>query len=65
VSDNPEMYELHSEDPALELTPGRYALVIKNQSYEFSIQGQIVDPRQCIERIATSNGTFFSECKKP
>ena len=28
LPDNPEMYELHSEDPALDLTPGRYALVL-------------------------------------
>jgi hypothetical protein len=65
VNDNPEMYELHSEDPALELTPGRYALVLKNQAYDFSIQGEPVDSRQCIEKIVTSNGTFYSDCKKP
>ncbi|SHJ84881.1 hypothetical protein SAMN05444159_1677 [Bradyrhizobium lablabi] len=64
VSDNPEMYELHSEDPALELTPGRYALVLKNQAYDFIVEGEAVDPRQCIERIITSNGTYYSECKK-
>jgi hypothetical protein len=65
VNDDPEMYELHSEDPALELTPGRYALVLKNQSYEFTVEGEPVDPRQCIERIVASNGTYYSDCKKP
>jgi hypothetical protein len=65
VNDNPEMYELHSEDPALELTPGRYALVLKNQAYDFSVEGKAVDPRQCIERIVASEGTFYSDCKKP
>jgi len=65
VNDNPEMYELHSEDPALELTPGRYALVLKNQAYDFSVEGDTVDPRQCIERIVASNGTFYADCKKP
>jgi hypothetical protein len=65
VNDNPEMYELHSEDPALELTPGRYALVLKTQAYDFSVEGAVVDPKQCIERIVASNGTFYSECKKP
>jgi hypothetical protein len=65
VSDNPEMYELHSEDPALELTPGRYALVLKTQAYDFSVEGNPVDPRQCIERIVTTNGTFYTDCKKP
>jgi hypothetical protein len=65
VNDNPEMLELHSEDPALELTPGRYALVLKTQAYDFSIEGVPTDPKQCIERIASSNGTFYSDCKKP
>ncbi len=65
VNDNPEMYELHSEDPALELTPGRYALVLKNQAYDFSVEGETIDPKQCIERIVASNGTFYSDCKKP
>jgi hypothetical protein len=65
VNDNPEMYELHSEDPALELTPGRYALVLKNQAYDFSVEGVAVDPRQCIERIVASEGTYYSNCKKP
>jgi hypothetical protein len=65
VSDNPEMYELHSEDPGLELTPGRYALVLKSQSYDFSVEGKTVDPKQCIERIVASNGTYYSDCKSP
>jgi hypothetical protein len=65
LNDNPEMYELHSEDPALDLTPGRYALVLKNQAYDFSVEGEAVDPKQCIERIVGSNGTFYSDCKRP
>jgi hypothetical protein len=65
VNGSPEMYELHSEDPALELTPGRYALILKSQAYDFSVEGLTVDPRQCIERTVASNGTFYSDCKKP
>ncbi|WGS18259.1 MULTISPECIES: hypothetical protein [unclassified Bradyrhizobium] len=65
LPDNPEMYELHSEDPALQLTPGRYALVVKNQAYDFTVDGEVIDPKQCIERIIATNGTFYSDCKKP
>jgi hypothetical protein len=65
VADNPDMYELHREDSALELTPGRYALVLKNQAYDFSVEGEAVDPRQCIERIVAPEGTLYSNCKKP
>jgi hypothetical protein len=64
IPDNPEMYELHSEDPALELTPGRYALIVKSQAYDFSVEGVPVDPRQCIERVLATNGTFYVDCKK-
>jgi hypothetical protein len=64
VKDDPQMYELHSADPALELSPGRYALVLKNEAYDFSVEGQPVDPKQCMERIVGSNGTFYSDCKK-
>jgi hypothetical protein len=65
VTDNPEIIELHREDPALELTPGRYALVLKTQAYDFSVEGNVVDPRQCIERIVGSTGIFYSDCKNP
>jgi hypothetical protein len=64
VSDNPEMLKIHSGDPALQLPPGHYALILKNQSYYFSIEGDIVDSRQCIERVISTNGTFYSPCRK-
>jgi hypothetical protein len=65
VPDSPEMYELHSEDPALELTPGRYALILRSQAYDFTVEGTVVDSRQCIERVVAANGTFYTDCKKP
>ncbi len=65
VNDNPEMSELHSEDPALELPPGRYVLVLKTQAYDFSVEGNVTDPRQCIERTIGTTGMFYSNCKGP
>ena len=65
VPDSPEMYELHSEDPALELTPGRYALILRSQAYDFTVEGTVVDSRHCIERVVAANGTFYTDCKKP
>lgn len=64
-TETPEMYELHSEDPALELPPGRYALILKNQAYYLRIGGNTVDSRQCIERVVATNGTFYSACRTP
>jgi hypothetical protein len=62
--DSPDMYEVQGEDPAAALTPGRYALVIKGQAYDFDVAGAVSDRRQCLERLAATNGQFYSECQK-
>ncbi len=38
---------------------------VENQAYDFSVEGKIIDPKQCIERIVATNGTFYTDCKKP
>jgi hypothetical protein len=63
--DNPDMYEIQSENPDTALSPGRYALILKGQAYDFSVAGNVTDPRHCLERLAATNGQFYSECKKP
>jgi hypothetical protein len=63
--DNPDMYEVRSETPDLPLPPGRYALILKGLAYDFNVEGPVTDPRQCLERLAATNGQFYSECKKP
>lgn len=65
VAGSPEMYELRSENPLMDLPAGNYVLVLKTQTYFFRIGGEIVDSRQCIERVVASNGTFYSPCKLP
>jgi hypothetical protein len=65
IKDNPGMYEIHAADPALQLTPGRYALVLDDAAYDFSIEGTVVDIRQCLEQIEATNGVFYAECRKP
>lgn len=61
--DDPDMYEIQSEDPGQPLAPGRYALVLKGQSYDFTVAGPITDLRHCLERMAAINGQFYSECQ--
>jgi len=60
--DEPDMYEVLSENPEAVLAPGRYVLVLKGQAYDFTVAGAITDPKQCLERLAASNGQFYSEC---
>jgi len=62
--DHPDMYEVLSEDAETALAPGRYALVLKGQAYDFRVAGEITDPKQCLERMAAANGQFYSECQK-
>jgi hypothetical protein len=62
--DNPDMYEVQSENPDNVLTPGRYALVLKGQAYDFTVAGAVTDPKQCLERLAATNGQFYSDCQK-
>lgn len=63
--ESPDMYEVQSEDPEVALSPGRYALVLKNQAFDFTVRGEATDARQCLERLATANGLFYSQCQKP
>jgi hypothetical protein len=65
LKDDPQMYEIQSREPDAELSPGRYALVLKGQAFDFTVDGQITDKRQCLQRMVASNGTFYSECQKP
>jgi hypothetical protein len=61
----PDMYEVLGEDADKSLQPGRYALILKGEAYDFSIAGEITDSRQCLESVAATNGSFYSECGKP
>jgi hypothetical protein len=46
------------------LPPGRYALALQGQAYDFTVAGQIKDVNQCLERTEAANGTFYSECQE-
>ena len=59
----PEMYELHASDSEFELPPGHYVLSLGTQAYYFQVDGDITDPRQCLERVVSGNGTFYAPCK--
>lgn len=62
--DHPEMYDVQGEGPDVALNPGRYALVLKDQAFDFTVAGQANDARQCLERLTTTNGQFYSQCQK-
>ena len=47
------------------LPAGRYALVLNRVGYDFTVDGAITSPIQCIELFETTNGPIFSECRNP
>lgn len=65
VKEDPQMFRVESRDPDASLPPGRYALVIRDVAYDFTVAGVVTDKRQCLERISAANGVFYSECPMP
>jgi hypothetical protein len=63
VEDIPEMVVLRPGDPQLTLSPGRYALVLGGQGYDFTVSGKLTDVTQCLERTDVVGGDVYSECR--
>jgi hypothetical protein len=64
IAGNPEMLLIQAENPEFALPAGRYVLALKNQAYDFTVNGKVTDPAQCLERTDAANGEFYSDCKK-
>jgi hypothetical protein len=62
IPGNPEMVLIQPEGTDV-LPPGRYALALQSQAYDFTVAGQVKDVAQCLERTEAANGTFYSECQ--
>jgi hypothetical protein len=60
----PDMYEVVGDDPDKPLSAGRYALILKDEAYDFSVAGEITDSKHCVESLAAANGVFYAECQK-
>ncbi|MET0969324.1 MAG: hypothetical protein ABWY18_09005 [Tardiphaga sp.] len=65
IADHPDMFRIEPDKDGPPLSPGRYALVVKGQVYDFTIAGDVIDPRQCLERLTAANGMFVSPCAQP
>jgi hypothetical protein len=57
------MIVIKPEESSLLLPPGRYGLVVNGLAYDFSVDGRVSEPAQCLERTEAANGTFYSECR--
>ena len=58
------MLLIQAENADFALPAGRYALVLKNEGYDFTVAGKVTDPGQCLEQTEAANGIFYSDCQK-
>jgi hypothetical protein len=65
MSENPEMLLSRPENPEFQFSPGRYALVLKRQAFDFTVAGQVTEVLHCLTRTEAANGAFYSECRNP
>jgi len=59
-----EMVELRPVNPDAILSPGRYVLIFKGQTYDFVVDGKVTDKAHCLERTETEDGERFTECRR-
>ena len=65
VPDNPEMILVKPEHAEFIFPAGRYALVLKNVAYDFTLDGPITDTAHCLERTDALNSPIYTECRNP
>jgi hypothetical protein len=65
VPDNPEMILIRPEHAEFVFPAGRYALVLKNVAYDFTLDGPITDTAHCLERTDALNSPIYTECRNP
>jgi hypothetical protein len=57
------MVVVRPQDPDFALPSGRYVLVFGGLAYDFTVDGPITDPAQCLESFEAVNGPIFTECR--
>ena len=65
AADSPEMVVIRPDHADFAFPAGRYALVLKKEAYDFTVDGAIHDRAHCLERTDALGGGVYSECPKP
>jgi hypothetical protein len=63
VAENPEMVLIRPDPPDFVLPAGRYALVLKNVAYDFTVDGPLTDIAHCLERTDALSSAVYTECR--
>ena len=62
LGEDQQMILIKSDGEDFALPSGRYALAFNGTAYDFTVDGKISDPAQCLERIEGANGTVYTAC---
>ena len=62
VADNPSMVVIRPQHAEFVFPAGRYALVVKKEAYDCTVDGPIRDPAHCLERTDALGAAVYSEC---
>jgi hypothetical protein len=65
AADSPEMVVIRLDRANFAFPAGRYALVLKKEAYDFTVDGPIHDAAHCLERTDTLGGAVYTECPNP
>ena len=65
AADSPEMVVIRPDRADFAFPAGRYALVLKKEAYDFTVDGAIHDRAHCLERTDALGGGVYSECPNP
>jgi hypothetical protein len=64
LDSNPAMILIRPASPDFLFPAGRYALILKTMAYDFSVDGSITDPTQCVEVNEEDSAPEYIECRK-
>jgi hypothetical protein len=65
IPENPQMLMIKPDSEDYTLTPGRYALILKNEAFDFAVDGPVTDIEHCLERFDAANGGVYAPCSPP
>lgn len=65
AADSSEMVVIRADRADFAFPAGRYALVLKKEAYDFTVDGAIHDRAHCLERTDALGGAVYSECPSP
>jgi hypothetical protein len=63
TNENREMVLVRPTHVDFTLPSGRYALVYGGLAYDFTVDGPVTDPAQCLESFEAVSGPVFTECR--